>query len=79
MTWQPYPLERFALVVAPFASATGKAGYVAAGRSLREVEIRIGQAGFLALAGWLAALIGSLLLCVAFRERKELEAKTTVK
>lgn len=55
VTWRPRPDVRIASVVVPY-----KDGYVVAGRSLREVEKRESQMGTIALAGWLAAMLGSL-------------------
>ncbi len=57
VTWQPKNNVRIALVVAPYKS--NNSGFVAVGRSLREIEKREQHAFWLAVAAWLA----SLLLC----------------
>ena len=62
VTWQPEPGVRIAAVV---AQADGSAGYVLAGRSLREVERREDQVLLLAVAGWLAAALAGVLASVA--------------
>ena len=54
LTWQPRPGIRIALVVSAVASPGH--GYVAAGRSLREVENRIANLNMLLLMGWLFCL-----------------------
>lgn len=61
-TWQPQPGVRSAAVVMHYAGT--QSGFVLAGRSLREVEIR--ESEQLALAGmaWLAALGGTLVAVV---------------
>ncbi len=51
VTWQPSPDVRIASVVVPF-----KGGYVVAGRSLREVEMRVSQMEVITLLAWLATL-----------------------
>lgn len=65
VTWQPEPGVRSATVVVPVAGGPG--GFVLAGRSLREVEARVGQLNVLVGLGWLAAL-GSTLLLVLLLE-----------
>jgi hypothetical protein len=62
VTWQPRADVRIASVVAPY-----NAGYVVAGRSLREVEAREAQMQAIALAVWLITLVG-VLAAVAFGE-----------
>jgi hypothetical protein len=57
LSWQPRPGVRQALVVVPVPDA----GYVVAGRSLREVEARKQQVLELVLLAWLVGLAGLLL------------------
>ena len=60
LTWQPKPNVRIAAVV---KRLSGKpSGYVLAGRSLREVEIRESQLTITVGVAWLASLIISLLM-----------------
>lgn len=61
VTWQPEAGVRIAAVV---ARASDSAGYVLAGRSLREVERRENQVRLLAVAGWLAAALAGVLASV---------------
>lgn len=56
VTWQPKEGVRIASVVTRFDG-----GYVLAGRSLREVESRIGLLGKEVGLGWLAAIIAAFL------------------
>jgi hypothetical protein len=58
LTWQPEAGVRIASVTVPYTGATS--GYVLAGRSLREVEVRESQTEFYAGAVWVAALLGTL-------------------
>lgn len=57
VTWQPQPDVRVASVAVPY-----KAGYVVAGRSLREVEQREAQTQTLALVAWLVTLAASFVV-----------------
>ena len=57
ITWEPAPGVRQALVV-----MKAKTGFVAVGRSLREVEIRQRNVLLLTAAGWAAALLTSFVL-----------------
>jgi hypothetical protein len=59
-TWQPAPSVRQAAVVVAY-----KSGYVLGGRSMRLVEEREAAIEHLAIAGWLAALIGSAAMTLA--------------
>ncbi len=52
VTWQPGPSVRIASVAVPY-----KEGYVVAGRSLREVELRESQAELFAAGTWLLTLV----------------------
>jgi hypothetical protein len=54
VTWQPRPRVRIALVVAPVSGGAG--GFVACGRSLREVEKRIEVASERTILAWAAML-----------------------
>jgi len=59
VTWQPRSGVRIATVVVPVADGRG---WVLAGRSLREAERRVEQLGWMAVAAWLVAVAGSLVL-----------------
>ena len=59
VTWQPEPGVRVAAVVVPFEGGT-----VLIGRSLEEVEQRIGTLGQLTLAGLAGALLATLMAVV---------------
>lgn len=59
ITWQPQSGVRSAIVVTQFKGPNP--GFVLAGRSLREVEIREDNIMHLILLGWLAILIVTLL------------------
>ncbi len=59
-TWQPAPDVRQAVVLVRYGGASS--GFVLAGRSLREVELREGQLTAMVGVVWLAALGGSLVL-----------------
>ena len=63
ITWQPENGVRVAAVVARFQGAN--AGFVLAGRSLREVEKRETQTELAAGAAWVATLVASLVVVVA--------------
>jgi hypothetical protein len=60
VTWQPRSGVRAATVVVGF-----KGGWVVAGRSLRLVEEREDLVAQLAIAGWLAALVGGAVAVLA--------------
>lgn len=64
VTWQPRSGVRMATVVTSYpATASGTtAGFVVAGRSLREVEKRINNLGVIVLAGMLFTLLVTFLL-----------------
>ena len=62
-TWQPRTGVRSAVVLVHVNGGAG--GFVMAGRSLREVEIREGQLEAYVGAAWIVALLGTLML-VAF-------------
>ncbi len=59
ITWQPQPGVRSAVVVTQFQGPNS--GFVLAGRSLREVEIREDDILHIVELGWLAMLLVSLL------------------
>jgi hypothetical protein len=63
-TWQPAPGVREAVVVDRLTG--GSVGFVMAGRSLREVEIREHQTLTETEAAWLATVVGLGILCAAF-------------
>jgi len=58
ITWSPRPSVRSAIVVTQISGPNS--GFVLAGRSLREVEIREDDILQIVLIGWLAILLGSL-------------------
>ncbi len=60
LTWQPKPGVRSAIVVVHFSGQ--QQGFVMAGRSLREVEIRESNLNAETSLGWIATLIASSLL-----------------
>jgi len=62
ITWQPEPGVRMAIVVV--SSRGAKPGFVLAGRSLREVEIREHQLYIETGVAWIITLLGSLLLVI---------------
>jgi len=64
LTWQPATNVREAVVVTYFNNKSE--GYVLAGRSLREVEIREDNILRLAGMGWLATVIGSFIVIFLF-------------
>lgn len=70
LTWQPKYGVRSAIVVTRYNGANP--GFVAAGRSLREIEKRESSAEMLAALGWLLAL---LLSFIAVISRKALEQR----
>ncbi|MFN8475936.1 MAG: hypothetical protein U0822_27420 [Anaerolineae bacterium] len=81
ITWQPQPGVRLATVVTRVDGPTP--GFVAAGRSLREIERRIDELGLLIAVAWLATL-GITLVVAALaaalglvRARPELAARAT--
>jgi hypothetical protein len=58
ITWQPQPGVRSAAVIDSFAgNASSSGGFVLAGRSLREIEIREDNVLHLAMLAWIAGLI----------------------
>jgi hypothetical protein len=58
ITWQPQEGVRVAAVVTSFTLPNGTSGFVLAGRSLREVEIREAHIGNIVLAAWAVLMIG---------------------
>ncbi len=64
ITWEPEPGVRHAIVIVPYftTAASSTAGYVIAGRSLREVEKREANLTSQVSFAWLAAMLGTLLL-----------------
>jgi hypothetical protein len=62
VSWQPEPGVRSAVVIVPVNG--GKGGYVLAGRSLREVEIREDALVKLVVAGCAGALAATLVLAL---------------
>lgn len=58
-TWQPRVGVRSALIVTRYDGSKGS-GFVAVGRSLREVEVREEQALLLTGFGWFVAMVGAL-------------------
>ena len=71
ITWQPQPGVRSAVVVTQFQGPNS--GFVLAGRSLREVEIREDDILHIVEVGWLGMLLVSLLATVIiFRFTEEI-------
>ncbi len=64
LTWEPAPGTRVALVVTRYDNST-HSGFVAVGRSLREVEKRIDMLCLYVIAAWLVALVASFVLIAA--------------
>ena len=64
-TWQPEPGVRIAAVVAPLPGTSE--GFVLAGRSLREVELREDNIEALTLIALAVILIGMLLVVAALQ------------
>lgn len=62
ITWEPQPGLRVALVIIRYEGANP--GFVAVGRSLREVEQRVSRLGLEVLGAWLAGLAGLFILLV---------------
>ncbi len=62
ITWQPESGVRIAAVIVGYSGA--KTGFVLAGRSLKEVENRIGQAELLTAGAWIVAMAASLLMVI---------------
>jgi hypothetical protein len=62
ITWQPEPNVRMAIVVVNTSGS--QAGFIMAGRSLREVEIRVDQLSKITGIVWLLTILASLVLLV---------------
>jgi hypothetical protein len=67
VTWQPNDNLRIAAVVRSYQYG-GRTGYVVAGRNLQEADNQIKRLGLFALAGGIAALVGSLGLVIITEE-----------
>lgn len=76
VTWQPQKEVRIALVAVPYQSYEGN-GFIAVGRSLREVEQRICTLGQAVLSMWLASLL--LTACAAYILERASTPKTKKK
>jgi hypothetical protein len=61
VTWQPEPGVRIAAVVVRYQGA--QPGFVLAGRSLREVEVREDNAELIAGVAWIFTLAATLVAC----------------
>jgi len=59
VTWQPDESTRIALVIMP---TTDGSSFVASGRNMREVEMRVGQLGIRTLVCWIIILIASFVV-----------------
>ena len=64
VSWQPEPGVRSAAVIVPVSG--GKGGFVLAGRSLREVEIRESNLTYMVEIGWLVTILASLVVVGLF-------------
>ena len=62
ITWEPQPGVRVALVIMHYQGA--RTGYVAVGRSLREVESRIAMLGWYVFGAWLLSLIACFITII---------------
>lgn len=71
-TWQPEPGVRSAVVLVHVVG--GQGGFVAAGRSLREVEKREDQLSFNVFIAWILTMAGSLFLTPAYAFLKQKQA-----
>lgn len=71
ITWQSKQGVRSAIVVVPTYDASGKQGFVMAGRSLREVERREAQLELFIFAAWITTLVGTLILKAFARSGKQ--------
>lgn len=76
ITWQPQPGVRSAIVVTQFKG--GNSGFVVAGRSLREVEIREDDALHITLLGMVGMLLVTFVVTAILEDGQESE-RTTVK
>lgn len=74
LTWQPKDGVRVATVIKKFGGPTP--GFILAGRSLREIENRIGQMTILVIIGWAAALIISLLIKLLLSKKPSTHTET---
>jgi hypothetical protein len=59
VTWQPAPNVRMATVVVPY-SGSNVSGFVVAGRSLREVEVREASLTKMVGLAWIIGLVATL-------------------
>lgn len=73
VTWQPRPGVRVALVVERYEKPNP--GFLAAGRSLREVEVLISAVGNLVLLGWIAGMLASFIMTWVVIYRREFGTK----
>ena len=64
VSWQPEPGVRSATVIVPVSG--GQGGFVLAGRSLREVEIRESNLTHQVEVGWLVTILATLVLVGLF-------------
>jgi hypothetical protein len=64
LTWQPKPSVRVAAVITRYSSPQGS-GYVLVGRSLREVEKRIGELTMMVILAW-AVCMGVIIIAAIF-------------
>ncbi|MDR3574110.1 MAG: hypothetical protein P4L50_09620 [Anaerolineaceae bacterium] len=64
VSWQPDAGVRSAAVIVPVSG--GQGGFVLAGRSLREVEIRESALTYQVEIGWLVTILASLILVALF-------------
>lgn len=65
VTWQPRPDVRIATIVEYWRNDKA-AGFVVAGRNMRETEGRIEQLGIIVLAAWFATLLGTFAAALLF-------------
>ena len=71
ITWQPRPDVRIATVVTRYGNASSSTnGFVIAGRSMREVEIRENRTFQFVLLAWLLTTLSTLIVAFAFDKMK---------
>jgi hypothetical protein len=76
VTWKPGAKDRLALVVVPYDKPDKTSGFVASGRSLREVEGRLHRIGMIAFLLWIITMLASLLACVLILSRRDAMLRT---
>ncbi|HVT00720.1 MAG TPA: hypothetical protein VHE53_00625 [Patescibacteria group bacterium] len=70
LTWQPEPGIRIATVITPYSSSNS-AGFVLAGRNMKEVEANIHNLEGKIMFGWLVTIIGTFIATLLFVPSKK--------